>query len=58
MFIRITLTHLCSKSGTFAHAQLVITLLHILLANILTWHQLETYIKYVLLDEWGNTLTS
>ena len=33
------------KPETFMHAQLVITLLYILLSNILAWYQMETYIK-------------
>ena len=33
------------KSETSEHAQLTITVLYILLANILTWYQLETYIE-------------
>ena len=45
MFRRNVFTLLCFKSQTSAHAQLAITLLYILLANILIWYQLEIYMK-------------
>ena len=45
MFSRNTFTTLCLKSKTSAHAHFAITLLYMLFANILTWYQLETYIK-------------
>ena len=35
----------CLKSQTSAHVQLMISLLYMLLANTLTWYQLETYMK-------------
>ena len=46
IFSRSIITPLCSKSETFAHVELAITFLYMLLANVLIWYQLETYIKY------------
>ena len=45
MFSRNIFTSLCLNSETSAHAQLTITLLYIIFANILTKHQLKTYIE-------------
>ena len=38
------------------HAQLTITLLHILFANVLSWYQLETYIEDPL-EKWSHKMT-
>ena len=45
IFSRNIFTPLCSKSETSAHTRLTITRLYILLANVLTWCQLETFFK-------------
>ena len=45
IFSRNIFTPLCSKSETSAHTRLTITRLYILLANVLTWCQLETSFK-------------
>ena len=45
MFSRNISTSPCLKSEASGHAQLAITLLYILFANIPTWHQLEAYIE-------------
>ena len=45
VFSRNIFTIPCLKSDTSEYAELAITLLYILLVNILTWYQLEIYIK-------------
>ena len=47
MFRRNTFTPLYTKSETSAHVQIAITFLYILLANILTWHQLENFCNFL-----------
>ena len=57
MFSRNIFTPLYLKSEISAHAQLAITFLNVLLANILTCYQLETYIG-IPFDKWGHRMMS
>ena len=57
MFSTKILEPLYLKAEASAQAQLAITLLYILFANILTWYYLETYIEDTL-DKWGRKIMS
>ena len=57
MFSTKILEPLFLKAEASAQAQLAITLLYILFANILTWYYLETYIEDTL-DKWGRKIMS
>ena len=57
MFSTNIFTPQCLKSETSELGHLAITLLYILIANILIWYQLKTYIEDDF-GKWGQQMTS